>query len=62
MLLEFFFHLIRNGLILTDIGSTANDKEVGKRRDSTQIQNNNIVCFFGFGGTNGCEPDGLFSA
>jgi hypothetical protein len=42
-----------DGLNLLGIGPAADYKEIRERRNTAQIQNPDIDCFFGFGGAYG---------
>jgi hypothetical protein len=55
-LLEPEMDLIGNGLVLPGVGAGTNYEMIGEAGDFTQVENDDVLCFFGLSGPYCCKP------
>ncbi len=53
--------LVGDGLILADVRPRANDKVIGERSNSAQVENFDVGGFLILRGADGCKPSRLFT-
>jgi hypothetical protein len=58
LLFELDRYFVTDGLDLSLIGARADDKEIGKRSNTSEVENLEVGRLFRFGGADGNEPGG----